>query len=576
MKRNIWLLLITLALLSVACRPSVSPLPTRAYLVQVESSATPPIPLTDTSATVTATLIRLPATLTPLATPTLIKTTPTTTAISPTATPIALPSASPPTAATDVRQPVIVPASPTSDTPIPTDSPPPIPTDTSPPVSTNTPLPPVNGVLPYTIEPASPPTSNVGVWTTESTITILTYQFQQAFIPTAPDDSAYPYPRLDFGQVGPPVPQTYRAIHLENGYVGLTILPELGGRLYRWLDKGTGRQLLYQNPVIKPSAWGYRGWWLAAGGIEWAFPVEEHGLNEWRPWNVSVGGTSITVSDIDDRTGMEVGATISLRAGSSAFTIQPYAKNDTEQAHEYQLWLNAMLTLGGNTVSPETEFIVPASQVTIHSSGDGGVPGAGGGMSWPVHGGRAMNFYGNWQGHIGFFFPPNGFAALYDHAAQQGIVRSHAPGWPAGAKFFGPAGYAPSYWTDDNSNYVELWSGATSTFWANGILQPGQSVGWSEQWYPVSQLDGLTYANSAAALRLTENDAGVDVGLAVSSSGQFTVELYAGNQPIATWQISLSPGQAFRSRWTRDRAGELGLKVVDNAGTPIAQTGAIP
>lgn len=567
-----WFLLVALALLPVACHTSITPLPTPARLAQIDSSATPTLTLGTTATTIPATTIRLPATLTQPATPTLMSiSTPTSTPISATTTATQsspTPDISPTAVVTTTNLLVTLPASPTPITPLTTNTP--LPTLAS------TPQPPANAILPYTIEPPNPPVSNAGVWTSESTITILTYQFQQAFTPTAPDDPVYPYPRLEFSQVGPPIPQNYRAVHLENGYVGLTVLPELGGRIYRWLDKTTGRQLLYQNPVIKPAAWGYRGWWLAAGGIEWAFPVEEHGLNEWRPWNVSIGGASITVSNIDDRTGMEVGATISLNGGSSAVTLQPYARNDTEQAHEYQLWLNAMLALSGNTVSPETEFIVPASQVTIHSSGDGGAPGAGGSMSWPIHGGRAINFYGNWQGHIGFFFPSNGFAALYDHATQQGIVRSHTPGWPAGAKFFGPAGYSPSYWTDDSSNYVELWSGATSTFWNNAVLQPGQSVSWSEKWYPISHLGGITFANNAVALHLVESDAGVDVGIAVSSANQLTIELYAGSQQLAKWQISLSPGQAFRSQWTRDRDGALGLRVGDNAGNILAETGELP
>ncbi|MCZ7671376.1 MAG: DUF5107 domain-containing protein [Chloroflexi bacterium] len=66
--------------------------------------------------------------------------------------------------------------------------------------------------------------------------------------------------------------RTFQAITLHNRYVSATVLPELGGRLYQFTDKMTGRQLLYNNPILKPTVWGHRGWWLASGGIEWAFP----------------------------------------------------------------------------------------------------------------------------------------------------------------------------------------------------------------------------------------------------------------------------------------------------------------
>jgi hypothetical protein len=152
-------------------------------------------------------------------------------------------------------------------------------------------------------------------------LTLATYGYEAAFLPTTPDDPVYPYPRLEHGSVSSPQPRSYRALVLENDYVALTILPELGGRIYRWVDKATGRRLLYENPVVKPTQWGYRGWWLAAGGIEWAFPVEEHGLNEWRPWHAGVQqtaeGIAITVSDTEDRTGMTVGATIALDASTA-------------------------------------------------------------------------------------------------------------------------------------------------------------------------------------------------------------------------------------------------------------------
>ena len=403
--------------------------------------------------------------------------------------------------------------------------------------------------------PTKPPAAANPVIVYESTLTIQTYGYENAFQPTTPEDAIYPYPRLDTALVAPAQPRVYKALVMENDYVAVTILPELGGRIYRWVDKISGRRLLYENPVIKPTQWGYRGWWLAAGGIEWAFPVEEHGLNEWRPWAYSILKTgseaSITVSDTEDRTGMEVGVTISLDSASPVLVLQPWAKNTTTAAHDYQYWINAMLAFNGNKVSKNTEFIIPAAQVQVHSTGDERLPGEWQWMSWPEYNGINLSLYGAWQGWLGFFAPnlAAGFTAVYDRDVQQGVVRIITPGWPAGTKIFGPGTLPAWLWTDDDSNYVEFWSGATATFADYATLQPGQTVGWTESWYPVHDLGSISTANVAGALYLAAGGENLTIGAAVIKGEARTLILWQNQSPVQTWELALGPGQTFNTTW---------------------------
>ncbi len=192
------------------------------------------------------------------------------------------------------------------------------------------------------------PSSAVAVW--EGEITLSTYGWEQALVPTGPDDPIHPYPRLDFDVVGGPAPRNYQAVFLQNEYVQLTIVPELGGRILRWVDRVTGRQLFYANPVVKPTRWGIRGWWLAAGGMEWSFPTDEHGLNTYRPWQHELLGNGVRIWDTDDRTGLTVEVTIWLDRGRSYFSVAPRISNATGDAQPYQFWANAMLTLSGRNV----------------------------------------------------------------------------------------------------------------------------------------------------------------------------------------------------------------------------------
>ena len=62
------------------------------------------------------------------------------------------------------------------------------------------------------------------------------------------------FDRAAYEASGPlPAGVTYQTLTLENDYLRLTFLPEVGGRLYEVFYKPTGHRLTYRNPVLKPS-----------------------------------------------------------------------------------------------------------------------------------------------------------------------------------------------------------------------------------------------------------------------------------------------------------------------------------
>ncbi len=413
----------------------------------------------------------------------------------------------------------------------------------------------------------------------ETTVTILTYGYDRALEPSGKDDPIYPYPHLNLDKVGPPTPRNYRAIILENSYTEVLVLPELGGRIWRIVDKTTGRTVTYQNPVVKPTQWGYRGWWLATGGIEWCLPVDEHGLNEYRPWNATISGSSITVSDREDRTGLDVAVTISLDAAHSYAAIQPRVTNATGAPQRMQFWLNAMLALNGNHATDSTRFILPAAQVMLHSSDDNGLPNPGSKIDWPVFKGRDLSRYASWRGYLGFFASPSAsadFVGAYDPSSDQGIVRVFPSGVARGVKFFGGKGIDPATWTNDGSTYFELWGGLSPTFWDYTTIQPGQTFGWTERWYPVSGLgQGFEAANATAALRLSIQSDAASVGAMSSVNLTGLVKLWQNGQLAATWPVTIGPGRAFNAIQPITSPA-LGLQLIDSSGNVVAQTGSVP
>ena len=63
----------------------------------------------------------------------------------------------------------------------------------------------------------------------------------------------------------------YEAVFLENEYIKVMVLPELGGRIQMAWDKIAKRHFIYYNHVIKPALVGLAGPWIS-GGIEFNWP----------------------------------------------------------------------------------------------------------------------------------------------------------------------------------------------------------------------------------------------------------------------------------------------------------------
>jgi hypothetical protein len=492
-----------------------------------------------------------------------------------------LPATCTPPAATPSETPV----PPATETPVPppTQAPDPLPTETPVPVATSTPAPP-------------PPAAAVTMH--EGQVTIPTYPYA-AFLTEGWNESfRVPYSVLDRGayDASSPVPRdvTYRTLVVENEYVRLTFLPDLGGRLYEVLYKPTGHRETYRNPVLKPSPWGppEQGWWLAAGGIEWCLPVEEHGY-EWDiPWKVYAegDGQSISVSlrdtaaNVQDRVRAEI--VVKLEAGAAYFTIRPRIENPTGAPLAVKYWTNAMLAPGGqNAPSADLRFVLPDAlgAVTVHSRGDEFLPAAGERMSWPGTNGVDMSRLGNWNRWLGFFENPavGGFMAVYDNGYDEGMVRVFPADVAKGAKVFAMGWQdpiPPSTWTDDGSSYVEIHGGPAPTFGDSVTIPAGGSLQWTESWYPMAGLGGLRYANKAAALNLAAGAGQARIGVAVTRAWSGAVVLLLDDQEVWRQEVSLMPGKPFRELVPLGegipQTGQLALRLEGADGAVVSQYGA--
>jgi uncharacterized repeat protein (TIGR01451 family) len=437
----------------------------------------------------------------------------------------------------------------------------------------------------------------VNIYTTA--VTIPTYPYADHLVDRHNDTYNIPYRRLDWGAYyasSPSAsPKSYNLLVVENDYLKLTFLPELGGRLYQVIFKPTGNNELYQNPVLKPTNWGppEQDWWLGAGGIEWGLPVEEHGYEWGTPWSYETlsasDGVTVTLRDSTTPDRLRAAVSVYLPADRAYFAIAPRIENARGVALAYKYWTNAMLAPGpDNTVSPDLRFIYPVDRVTVHSSGDPDLPADGQAMSWPVYDGRDMSRLGNWRQWLGFFERPaahGDFIAIYDTAAREGMARVYPADRAHGAKGFafgwGEEALPASIWTDDGSYYVEMHGGAAPTFWDSASLAAGASYAWREIWYPVAGIGGVTTANQEAALYLHQTGETVTVGVhsTAARTGSAVVVWRPGDGIPLHREIvpALGPAQPYTATFTADGdASDLALSTLDAQDRLLATTVAAP
>ena len=429
----------------------------------------------------------------------------------------------------------------------------------------------------------------MGIEVYETTITLPTYPIRDYLVEQIDpiyNIPVYYFQRQAFESAQPtPTPTEYMGVVLENAYLQLTFVPELGGRLYSAVAKATGQEIFYHNKVVKPSRYGIlepyeANWWLATGGMEWAYPVQEHGYRWGVPWTYQVDqtaeGATITLSDTaPDRVGVEVQVT--LPADSAAFTVRPNLTNMGPDEIPVQFWLNAVLALAPDTMSPRTQFVVPTGKMVVHSRGELGwsVPGAGHESNWPQVGETDLSDYSQWTDYLGFFIPnmPTPFMGAYNPDTQLGVVRLIEPATVPGNKLFafGPAFPDHSY-TDDGSQYFEIWGGVNTGFWPEDDISvpPGGTLQWQENWWPLAGLAGLTWANQHAAIFLSQNNDGNTLSVLVSQPQQGTLTVVAGDTVLITESFSGDPAKPLHWNFAASDMPTR-IQLTDDAGVTLLE-----
>ena len=152
----------------------------------------------------------------------------------------------------------------------------------------------------------------------------------------------YPYPVIE-SISDEKTDKDYLAIWLENEYIKVMVLPELGGRVQMAYDKIKKRHFIYYNHVVKPALVGLAGPWIS-GGIEFNWP-QHHRPTTFMPVDTCIeegddGSITVWVSEMEKMFHQKGMAGFTLRPGCAYLEIKGRLYNRTDVPQTFLWWAN--------------------------------------------------------------------------------------------------------------------------------------------------------------------------------------------------------------------------------------------
>lgn len=304
---------------------------------------------------------------------------------------------------------------------------------------------------------------------------------------------------------------TYKALYLENEYLKLCVLPEIGGRLFYATDKTNNYEILYRNDVVKPANVGMLGAWIS-GGAEWnVFHHHRNTTNspvDYKLVDNKDGSMTIWVGETELRHRMSWAIGVTLHPGKSYMEIIGRLINSTENDSPMLYWSNV-----ATHVDENYQIILPQSVDfgTYHCKNSF--------CRWPVtkEPFNGIEEYANgidaswWKNHfmsnsIFVHDLQEDFIAGYDHGRKAGTMMTANHHIVKGSKFWlwGPKSeWDTKILTDNSGHYIELMVGAYSDNQPDyNWSSPYEVKVFSHHWYGLRELGGVKTGNKHGALNL--------------------------------------------------------------------------
>ncbi|MBQ8822301.1 MAG: DUF5107 domain-containing protein [Lachnospiraceae bacterium] len=361
----------------------------------------------------------------------------------------------------------------------------------------------------------------------------------------------YPYPTVE-SMTDEKKDKEYTAVYLENEYIKVMVLPELGGRIQRAYDKTNDYDFVYYNRVIKPALVGLTGPWIS-GGIEFNWP-QHHRPTTFSPTDYITGENEdgscyVMIHDVDQMYGTKGIMKFTLYPGKAYIEIMGQLYNRTSLPQTFLWWANPAVA-----VNDYTQSIFPPDVHAVMDHGKRDV------SKFPIadgvyykhdySAGVDISRYKNIPVPTSYMAEKSkyDFVGGYDYSKEAGLlhVADHhvSPGkkqWTWGNGDFGQA------WdrnlTDEDGPYIELMTGMFTDNQPDFTwLKPFEEKTFTQYFMPYKTVGQVKNATREAAVGL-EYD-GKEITMKVYATGVYpeaeVILSYAGEKLFGE-NVKLSP-----------------------------------
>lgn len=376
--------------------------------------------------------------------------------------------------------------------------------------------------------------------------------------PVATPTHIYPYFRFD-GFAGTSIQQKWDVVALENDFIKVIIMPQIGGKIWTAIDKKNGKPFIYDNDAVKFRDIALRGPWTS-GGLEANFGIFGHTPGVATPVDYitqqnSDGSASCTIGLLDLLTQTHWSMEILLPKDKAYFLTKIIWHNGSGIDQPYYSWMNL-----GEKVADSLEYVEPGNYYLGH---DGSL------HSWPFDEKNhkqisiyAQNDFGSYKSYhvtgiyskyFGTFWQKENYGMI--HYAERGDKIGKKV-WIWGLSKQG------MIWekllTDSSGQYSELQSGRMYNQNApESVLSPFKQISffpyntdiWNEYWYPYQNTEGVVSADLNGVINIKQNNGVATIFISPVSYINDTLKVWDKKGKILLKQkVSLLPLQSFQQK----------------------------
>ena len=403
----------------------------------------------------------------------------------------------------------------------------------------------------------------------------------------------YPHPVCE-GVSDVKTDKEYNAVFLENDYILVMILPEIGGKIQRLYDKTNGYDAVYYNEVIKPALVGLAGPWVS-GGIEFNWP-QHHRPSTFDPVDYTIsenkdGSVTVWVGETEKMFHTKGMAGFTVYPDKAYLEIKGQVYNPTDRTQTFLWWANPAVA-----VNDYTQSIFPPDVHAVMDHGKRAV------SKFPIADGvyykvdyapgTDISRYKNIPVPTSYmaYHSDFNFIGNYDYSKQAGLlhIADHhvSPGkkqWTWGNGDFGQA------WdrnlTDENGPYIELMTGMFTDNQPDfTFLKPYEEKTFVQYFMPYKAVGAVKNASTESAMNIEADGKNISITVYTPEGlDNSVIKLYSGGREIYSKEITIAPTGVFSDSFALGTTdfGNVTAELINNGKlildyAPVVNTEPVP